>query len=575
LESEHFQSLAQIVSGHAQKRGSRDAIIYLERGESETERISYRELVTLIDSFCAGLLAAGLAGEPIMIALPGGIPFIALFLACLRIGTVAVPAPLPDNDRNIARIAAMLADCRPAAIVTDDASSLRLARADPSTPIAVIDELRKIPVAAPAQSADPSRIAFVQYTSGSTRNPKGVAVTHGNLIANTRMIQQAFGLNESLIGANWLPHFHDMGLIGTILQPLFNGGTAVLMPPRAFVQKPLRWLQAIEKYRSDTAGGPCFGYELCTRMISAEQARTLDLSSWRVAFCGAEPVRASVLEKFAEHFAGAGFRAEAFLPCYGLAETTLITSAAAPSTGVAQKEIVIRGATALRRNVVSCGSAVEGSSIVLRDESGHICRCENELGEICVRGPHVSPGHWYGVNRSVTPFADVFVHGGAEYLPTGDIGAFVDGELFPIDRISDIIILFGANIHAADVEATALDDPEAPDVRAAAAFAVDDGNREKLVLLCELDRQAFRTFEHGALAEYLRKRVAEEHGVVPLIGFVVYGTLPRTSSGKIQRSASRRSLLSDDPPIIRVDNETETLFSELRRNAHSHAKYSV
>lgn len=379
------------------------------------------------------------------------------------------------------------------------------------------------------------------------------------------------------MGASWLPHFHDMGLIGAILQPLFLGATAVIMPPRAFIQKPLRWLQAIERYGSTTAGGPSFGYELCARMVSTEQVRSLDLSGWHVAYCGAEPVRASVLEKFAEHFRPAGFRAEAFLPCYGLAETTLITTAVAPDTGFTRKEIVVRGAgmKAFRRKVVSCGSPVKDSSIVLRDETGLIVQSEEELGEICVSGPHVSPGHWNGINRSVTPFPNVFRHGGAEYLPTGDIGAFVGRELFPIDRISDIIILFGANIHAADVEATALDDPQASNVRVAAAFAVDDGNREKLVLLCELDRQAFKASEHRTLADHLRKRVAEEHGAVPLIGFVAYGTLPRTSSGKVQRSASRRKLLSDDPPVIKVDDETEIAFSELRRNANIHAKRPV
>ncbi len=400
-------------------------------------------------------------------------------------------------------------------------------------------------------------------------------ITHGNLVANNRMIQSAFGVDDTVVGASWLPHFHDMGLIGAILQPLFLGGTAVIMPPKVFIQKPLRWLRAIEKYGSTAAGGPSFGYELCVRMISAEQVRTLDLSCWRVAYCGAEPVRASVLAKFAEHFRPAGFRSEAFLPCYGLAETTLIASAVGPGVGVSQREIAVRGsgANALRRKIVSCGGPVEGSSIVLRDENGSVCK--EEQGEICVSGPHVSPGHWDGTNRSVTPFADVFAHEGANYLPTGDIGLIVDHELFPIDRISDIIILFGANIHASDVEATVLDDPLSGEIRAAVAFAVDDGSRERLVLLCELDRRSAKTVDHTALAEHLRKCIAEEHGVIPLVGFVLYGTLPRTSSGKVQRMASKRKLLSGQFAMTNVDPEMETAIVKLRSNAEDHATHRI
>jgi acyl-CoA synthetase (AMP-forming)/AMP-acid ligase II len=577
LVLEHFESIDRLVSNHAQRFGSKDAIIFLERGETETERISYRDLDRQVDVLAAGLIEAGLGRAPIAIALPAGASFVASFLACLRAGGVAIPAPLPDTEKSVDRIAAILADARPAALVTETAAASRLSKAEPGMRLLTVDELRQASGSSVPQQHDPGRPAFVQYTSGSTRAPRGVAVTHGNLIANSRMIQVAFGLDQTVMGASWLPHFHDMGLIGALLQPLFVGGTAVIMPPRAFIQKPLRWLRAIEKYKSTTAGGPCFGYELCVRMISAEQVRTLDLSCWQVAYCGAEPVRASVLAKFAEHFRPAGFRAEAFLPCYGLAETTLIASAVAPRSGFTEQEIVVQGSgtNTLSRKVVSCGTPVEGSSIVLRDEKEVVDSSECKLGEICVSGPHVSPGHWNGEDRSVAPFANVFSYEGADYLPTGDIGAFVDGELVTIDRISDIIILFGANIHAADVEATVLNDPRSADVRAVVAFAVDDGVREKLVILCEVDRRPAKAIDHAALTDHLRKRVAEEHGVVPLLGFVAYGTLPRTSSGKIQRAASRKKFLSEQMPIIMVDPETEIAISALRLNAEPHAAQSV
>ena len=565
----------QLISVHARQRGSRDAIIFLERGEFETERISYSGLDEKTDRIAAGLLEAGLEGEPIMIALPAGSAFIAAFLGCLRIGAVAIPAPIPDTDRSIGRIAAILSDAQPAAILTDEASAPRLAKIEAPARIVVLNELSASAGASAMPAVDPNRHAFVQYTSGSTRAPKGVVITHGNLIANQQMIRAAFEQDSGIVCVSWLPHFHDMGLFGSILQPLFNGGTAVIMSPRAFIQKPLRWLRAIDKYRGTIAGGPSFGYELCTRMISPEEAPALDLSSWRVAFCGAEPVRAAVMANFAERFRPAGFRGASLVPCYGLAEATLIASSVVPGTGFSQKQIVVRGANAAHRSFVSCGWAVAGSAIVLRDEKGSVCESGEGLGEICISGPHVSPGHWDAKRRSASPFESAFLHAGAEYLPTGDIGAFVDGELFPIDRISDIIILFGANIHATDVEATVMDDPQAPDIRAAVAFAADDGSREKLVVLCELDRQAFRGSDHAALAEYLRKRVAEAHGVVPLVGFVLYGTLPRTSSGKIQRSASKRKLLSEEAPVIKVDPETEAAISKLRSNADFHATHAV
>jgi acyl-CoA synthetase (AMP-forming)/AMP-acid ligase II len=573
LEFENFQSIVQLISVHARHHGSRDAIIFLERGELESERISYRDLDAQTDRIAAGLLEAGLDGKPIMIALPAGSAFIAAFLGCLRVGAVAIPAPIPDTDRNIGRIAAILSDAQPAAILTDEASALRLAKIDAPARIVVFDELSASAAAVAMPAADPGRHAFVQYTSGSTRAPKGIVITHGNLIANQEMIRAAFEQDSGIVCVSWLPHFHDMGLFGSILQPLFNGGTAVIMSPRAFIQKPLRWLRAIDKYHGTIAGGPSFGYELCTRMISPEEAPALDLSSWRVAFCGAEPVRAAVLAKFAERFRPAKFRHTSLVPCYGLAETTLIASSVAPGTGVSQKDVVVRGANASRRSFVSCGWAVAGSSIVLRDENGGVHESGEAIGEICIGGPHVSPGHWDASHRSVSPFENVFLNAGKQYLPTGDIGAFVDGELFPIDRISDIIILFGANIHATDIEATVLDDSGSTDIRSAVAFAVDDGNREKLVVLCELDRQAFRASDQGAMAERLRKCIAEVHGVVPLVGFVLYGALPRTSSGKIQRSASKRMLLSDQAPMIKVDAETEIAISKLRSIAESDATH--
>lgn len=546
-----FRSIVHIVMKHAEERGAHVAVRFLHRGETESERLTYSDLKSEIECLSQGLTDAGLANLPVAISLPAGTRFAALFLACLNVGAVVIPVPYPDMDRSIDRIGTIVGAAKPAAIVTDEAGVPRVAKTAPSTPILTVDGLRAIPCSRAEHAVDPDAFAFVQYTSGSTSTPKGIAITHGNLVANQRMIAAAFQHDETCVGVNWLPHHHDMGLIGAILQPLYLGGTANLMAPRAFVQKPICWLRAIEKFGATTAGGPCFGYELCTRMITDDDARSLDLSSWTIAFCGAEPVRATVLDKFGAHFRPAGFRKTAFLPCYGLAETTLIAASAPAHSGFAQKEFAGAGGTP--RTFVSCGKPVPECSIVLRGEDGAVSDLADGKGEICIGGPHVSPGHWDGEMRRAVPFADAFVHGNTRYLPTGDIGIFAGGALYPVDRISDTIILYGTKIHAADVEATVLDDPQAREVRAAAAFAMDDGRRERLVVLCEIDRRMAGTSAHARLAEHLPKRIAEIHGVVPTVEFVAYGSLPRTSSGKIKRAASRANFLCGEFRLLMAE----------------------
>ncbi|HWA91127.1 MAG TPA: fatty acyl-AMP ligase [Rhizomicrobium sp.] len=532
-----FDSIVHVISKHAREKSARDAIIFLARGETETERVSYGTLDAMAERHAGGFAAAGLSRQAVVIAMPPGAAFVAVFLGALRAGAIAVPVSLPDTDKNKARFAAVLSDARPAAIVTSDEHAARIGAA--GTKVLTPDDLHGPTTALPA--LDPSQPAFVQYTSGSTQAPKGIAITHGNLASNQRMIQAAFGTEAGIVGVNWLPHFHDMGLIGTILHPLFLGGTAVLMPPRAFIQKPIRWLRAIEKYRSDTAGGPCFGFELCTRMIAADEARTLDLSSWQVAFSGAEPVRASVLNAFAERFAPAKFSAKAFLPCYGLAEATLIVSAAKRGSGVRQRTLQAWSSGAPRDHV-SCGAPAGGGSVALRGE-------REDAGEICVAGPHLAPGHWDGARRGIAPFPDLFAKDGQTWLPTGDIGALVDGELYVVDRLKDFLILYGAKIHAADVETTALE--ESPDIRAACAFATDDGARERLVVVCEIERR--RLGGAAALDARLARRIAEAHGVVPQVHLAPYGTLPRTSSGKIRRTAARTKFLSGELGLHKVE----------------------
>jgi acyl-CoA synthetase (AMP-forming)/AMP-acid ligase II len=532
--NDSIENIAQCISRNASAHPKRDAIIFLERGETETERLTYEELEARAASYAAGFEREHLSGRAVVIAMPPGGAFVSLFLGCLRAGAIAVPVPFPDSDRNLQRIASVIADARPAAVISIKTAIPQIRRIAAATPVfdheALLDTGGAMPNIASHQPA------LIQYTSGSTQAPKGIVITHANLMANQHMIHRGFDLPAGVIGVTWLPHFHDMGLIGTILQPLFLGGTAILMPPRAFVQKPIRWLRAIERYGAHTCGAPSFGYELCTRMIAPGDAAKLDLSNWQRAFCGAEPIRAAVLAQFAQRFAAAGFSEKAFLPCYGLAETTLITAASDPGGGLKLRDI--ESGHGASRRFVSCGKPVEGSTTLLRDEHGN----ETAFGEICVGGPHVSPGLWNGEMSSVTPFANTFVEDGKSFLRTGDVGTFVDGELFVVDRIKDVLVLYGAKHHATDIEMRALDHD--PDIRAAAAFSVDDGQRERLVVLCELDRRKLATIEHSAYSSNIAKRISEAIGVLPTVQILAYGDLPRTSSGKIQRFAAKTKFLS-------------------------------
>ena len=320
------------------------------------------------------------------------------------------------------------------------------------------------------------------------------------------------------------------------------------MDPLAFVQKPIRWLRAIDRFRAAIAGGPSFAYDLCARHCAPADLAALDLSSWNLAFCGAEPIRPAVLAGFAEKCAPARFDPRAFTPCYGLAEATLIVSCVKPGLGLRRVSALRLGETAggAAAPAVSCGSPVEGCEIRILNEAGESAR-PGESGEICVSGPHVSPGLWNGADGSVTPFPEAFTDAaGARFIRTGDVGAILDGELVPIDRIKDIIILYGQKLHAADVEASLLAHPLAADLVAACAFAVDGANGAQLILLCEMDRRAFKAGGAGELAPKLAKLVAEAYGALPRLSIFPYGSLPRTSSGKIQRLKSKADWLSGE-----------------------------
>ncbi|NJL28548.1 MAG: fatty acyl-AMP ligase, partial [Thermoanaerobaculia bacterium] len=342
---DRFESLVDVLRGRAEAQAHAELFSILRDDGEVAETLSYRALDRRACAIAAALRQRFQPGERALLLFPVGVDFIAAFFGCLYAGLVAVPAYPPRLRRGNPQLSAIIGDCSPATVLTNAANLERFrATVDPLVSgrelawIAVdqVDEPAADPWRGPA--LDPNTLAFVQYTSGSTSTPKGVMVSHANLIDNERAIYNAFGMSSDAVVVGWLPLYHDMGLIGNVLQPLFAGARCVLMSPAAFLQNPRRWLEAISRFRGTTSGGPNFAYEHCVRAIAPEQRLGLDLSSWRVAFNGAEPVHAATLERFAAAFAGCGFRREAFLPCYGLAEATLFVTGGALDSAVSPVE---------------------------------------------------------------------------------------------------------------------------------------------------------------------------------------------------------------------------------------------
>jgi acyl-CoA synthetase (AMP-forming)/AMP-acid ligase II len=415
---------------------------------------------------------------------------------------------------------------------------------------------------------------MLQYTSGSTTEPKGVMLSHRNLLYNHQMMQTAMRLTNECIYVTWLPLFHDMGLIGNVLQSLYLGARCVLMPPAAFVQRPIRWLRAISRYRATTSGGPNFAYEMCIREITTEQRSNIDLSNWKAAFNGAEPVRASTIERFSAAFGPVGFCPRAWYPCYGLAEATLFVSGGVPedlpvvysarASKLEQNRVVAKaGAGADSRELVGCGRAWLGERVVIaRPEEGTRC-APDEVGEIWVSGPNVAQGYWSRPEETNATFR-AYLEDTAEgpFLRTGDLGFLKNGELFVTGRLKDLIIIDGRNHYPQDIERTVEESNPRLVRGCCAAFAIDAGGEERLVVVVEVDPPAERNtgrqtpgmgdeserqegVERRNIVGGIRKAVAEQHEVsVFAAALVRRGSIPKTPSGKIQRRVCRERFLS-------------------------------
>ncbi|BBU62179.1 non-ribosomal peptide synthetase [Methylosinus sp. C49] len=560
----------------AAEQPAKPAYVFLEDGEREGARLSYGDLDRRARAIALHLRTLGVGGERALLLYPPGLAYIEAFFGCLYAGVVAVPA-YPPSGRHLRRLQSIAKDAAPIAVLSiasmRDRFELEARDRLASRPLPWIatDEIDSEEADAFLRSAPAAdQLAFLQYTSGSTGDPKGVMVSHGNLSSNQLLIAESFAHDGDSDLVGWLPLYHDMGLIGNILQPLFVGATAYLMSPTAFLEKPLRWLKAISAYKARTSGGPNFAFDLCVSKIKEEDKRELDLTGWRIAFTGAEPVRAATLDRFAASFASCGFRRESFFPCYGLAEATLVVTA--PTYGERISSIDIdRDASEARRvastrngratRLIGCGHAWEGHDVQIVDPDTSRRCSRGEIGEIWTAGPGVAQGYWNRPEETARVFEAKIAGGdGRPYLRTGDLGFADEGQTYVTGRLKDLVIVAGRNFHPEDIENAVEEKSSGLRRGATAAFAVTIEDKEQLVIVAEPDRALSTTIGSGRERDVLRRIrdcVVYDIGIEPAdIVLAQSGSVPKTSSGKIRRSECRRNYLADELKTLARLNHT-------------------
>jgi acyl-CoA synthetase (AMP-forming)/AMP-acid ligase II/acyl carrier protein len=562
------RSLIALLQSRATHQPHQVAFTFLQDGELEEVRLTYEELDRQARAIGALLQSQGAMGERALLLYLPGLEYIAAFFGCLYAGVIAVPVYPPKLtrlDRSLPRLQAIANNARPSVALTTSSIlamlDFFLAQAPDfqmmrwlATDTVALDTA----VTWQEPKVDAETLAFLQYTSGSTSTPKGVMVSHGNLLHNESLISQAFGvLEREHVAVGWLPLYHDMGLIGNVIQSLYAGLPCILMSPLDFLQKPLLWLQAISRYRATISGGPNFAYDLCVRKTTPEQRAGLDLRSWQVAFNGAEPIRTETLERFADTFAPYGFRREAFFPCYGLAEATLFVSGGPPKVSpvrlVCDKTELVQGQvtavpadTPSSHTIVGCGQTWPAQRVVIVNPKTRI-QCEaNQSGEIWIAGSSVAQGYWQNDAATAATFQAYLADTGeGPFLRTGDLGFVRNGQLYVTSRLKDLIIIRGRNHAPQDIELTV--EKSHPDLRpgCGVAFSVEKAGEERLVVVQEVQRQV-RDPDVAAIAAAIRQAVAENHEVqVYAMVLLKPGGVPKTSSGKLQRRACRADFLAD------------------------------
>ncbi|MEV4534044.1 condensation domain-containing protein [Asanoa sp. NPDC049518] len=577
--TDRVRTVAELLRTRAADQPDRLGYTFLADGETGELPLTYAEADRRARAVAGALRAAGARpGMRALLVLPPGLDYVTTLFGCLYAGVVAVPVYPPDPfqlERSLPRLLAIVDDAEPTVALT---TAPLLGFLDEVSRLApALGALRWVAVDTVDEAADdepvavaPEATALLQYTSGSTADPRGVLLSHANLLHNSAHIQRLFRTTTDSHGMVWLPPYHDMGLIGGLLQPLYGGFPVTLMSPLHFLEQPMRWLRAIARHGATASGGPNFAYDLCARRCGPDEAERLDLSTWQVAFNGAEPIRPETLERFAATFAPSGFRADAFLPCYGLAEATLIvTGHGGRGAGPSAPPVVPVDRAALEQHVASpptdaatatrltsCGPSHPDQRLAIVDPATSTASAPGRVGEIWVSGPSVAAGYWRRPEESARVFdARLAGDDATPYLRTGDLGFLHDGQLVVTGRLKDLVIVRGQNHYPQDIELSV--ERADPSLRpgCGAAFVVADD--EGLVVAHEVRRGA--TVVVADVAARIRQAVALEHGLdVHTVVLVQAGGMPKTSSGKVQRRLCRaRYLAGDLPEVGRAETPAE------------------
>lgn len=560
----NFRSLVDMLRYRSLHYGNCRAYTFLADGETESAALTYAQLDRHACAIAATLADRGAKpGDRAVLLYPPGLDFITAFFGAMYAGVIAVPCYPPHRlqlARSLPRLTAILANAEPSMILC----TAEVAAAIPAW-VAHAPELNALSWITTDTLEDnasftwkepevgPSTLAFLQYTSGSTAAPRGVMVTHGNLLHNLANIDYVEENNTDSVSVSWLPVIHDMGLIEGVLEPAYAGYPAYLMSPATFLQRPFRWLRAITKYRATNSGGPNFAYDLCVRKVNAEQRATLDLSSWRVAYNGAEPIRSETLTEFYRTFRDCGFRWRSFYPVYGLAESTLLVTSGrrnyqpifldTDASALSDGRIDEIGSSRQVR-LTSSGPPTPGTDVLIVNPDTHRRCTPREVGEIWLSSASITKGYWRREEETSRTFGALLADDGSgPYLRTGDLGVLINGELFVAGRLKDLLIVRGVKHYPQDLELTV--ERQHPAIRpgCVAVFALE-AHDEHIAVAAELDpRQLDLTRMISDLIGRICGAVAEIHGIqLHTIALLKPGALPKTTSGKIPHRACAQAL---------------------------------
>ena len=540
------RTLVQSLQRRAAQTPDQVALRFLAESAEQNIVLSYRDLDRRARTIAAALQANAALGDRAVLLFPSGPDYVAAFFGCLYAGVIAVPAYPPESTRrhHQERLLSIISDAEPRLLLTIASLGDGLAQIENAPPVLSVDTLdAQIADRWVAPDLHADDIAFLQYTSGSTALPKGVQVSHGNLVANEVLIRRGFGidLNPNDVIVSWLPLYHDMGLIGGLLQPIFSGVPCVLMSPAYFLGRPLRWLEAISEYGGTISGGPDFAYRLCTERVSESALERLGLSQWRVAYSGSEPIRLDTLERFAEKFAACGFTPDNFFASYGLAEATLFVAGGSRGRGIPAMRMDEQALAANRAEpgqgaaIMSCGTSQPEHAVLIVDPQTLAELPDNSVGELWATGPSIAHGYWRNPEATAKTFVQ---HAGRTWLRTGDLGFMRFGEVYITGRLKDLLIVRGHNLYPQDIEQTIEREVEVVRKGRVAAFAVNHQGLEGIGIAAEISRSVQKILPPEALIKAIRQAVAEAYQEAPSVVVLLNpGALPKTSSGKVQRAA--------------------------------------